>query len=50
MFKDALLGLTPFLAIKSYLKMMKDTFCFTLKTLHIFKIFKVLFELQRKTV
>ena len=41
-FKGALLGLRPFLAAESPLKMMKNAFCFTSKTLFVLKIFKFL--------
>ena len=41
-FKGALSGLRPFLAAVSFLKMMKNTFHFTLKALFVLKIFKFL--------
>ena len=40
--KGALPGLIKFLAAESPLKMMKNTFYFTLKALFILKIFKLL--------
>ena len=40
--KGALLGLRQFLVTESSLKMMKIVFCFTLKALFVFKIFKFL--------
>ena len=41
-FKGALSGLRPFLAAESPLKMMKNAFYFTSKTLFVLKIFKFL--------
>ena len=41
-FKGALSGLRPFLAAVSFLKMVKNTFHFTLKALFVLKIFKFL--------
>ena len=41
-FKDALSGLRKFLATESPLKMMKNAFYFTSKTLFVLKIFKFL--------
>ena len=40
--KGALTGLRQFLATESPLKMMKNTFYFTLKALFVLKIFKFL--------
>ena len=40
-FKDALSGLRQFLAIESPLKMMKNVFYFTLKSICVLKIFKL---------
>ena len=40
--KDALSGLRQFLATEGHLKMMKNTFYFTLKALLLLKIFKFL--------
>ena len=42
MFKGALSGLRQFLAIESPLKMKKNAFCFTSKTLFVLKIFTFL--------
>ena len=41
-FKGALLSLRQLLAIESFLKMMKNAFCFILKALLVLKIFKFL--------
>ena len=41
-FKGALLGLRQFLVTESLLKMMKNVFYFTLKSLFVLKIFKFL--------
>ena len=41
-FKGALSGLIPFLGAESFLKMMRNTFHFTLKALFVAKIFKFL--------
>ena len=43
--KDALSSLRQFLATESPLKLMKNTFYFTLKTLFVLKIFKFLSSL-----
>ena len=40
--KGALSGLIQFLATESPLKMMKNAFCFTLKTLFVLKVFNFL--------
>ena len=39
--KGALSGLIQLLATESSLKMMKSSFCFTLKALFVLKIFKI---------
>ena len=44
MIKDALSGLTHFLATESPLKMTRGVFYFTLKAIFVLKIFKFLFQ------
>ena len=40
--KGAHLGLRRFLTTESFLKMMKNVFCFTVKSLFVLKIFQVM--------